>query len=321
MHTKAEIESFLHDAGWGDASIHYLAADFSSRRYLRLTRTAGASADTCILMASQKNQKTEEFVQIAALLRRLGLAAPDIYASDVVRGLVLMEDFGDQPVGKNLDAGAAREPYDRRAAETLAKVHGSFQQPMLGALKSPLYNAALLTDQATLFLDHYFPSVFHRQAGARERSVFVEAWHSVLSPLDALPRSLVLRDFMPDNMMDLPAPVMGQSCGLLDFQDAGIGCIAYDLASWCEDVRRDGGLERLESVVSSYHALNPVVSLPDLITAARIFAAQRHTRILGILVKLGRDEMIPRVWRTVQFLLRDDALAPVRRWFLACRPQ
>ncbi|MDD2325567.1 MAG: phosphotransferase [Alphaproteobacteria bacterium] len=319
MHTKAEIQSFLSDNGWEQAKAHYLAADFSSRRFLRLTRETGAPA-TCILMASQKDQKTEEFVQIAALLRRLGLASPEIYASDVVRGLVLMEDFGDAPVGKMLDAGAVRDVYDTYAVDVLAKLHQGFQQAMLGALKSPFYNAALLTDQATLFLDYYFPSVFHRPATARERSGFVEAWHGVLSPLDALPRSLVLRDFMPDNTMELPSPILGQPVGLLDFQDAGIGCIAYDLASWCEEVRREDGLSRLEAVVTAYHAKNPAVPLPDLLAAARVYAAQRHTRILGLLVKLERDAMIPRVWKTLQLLLKEEALAPVRRWFLACRP-
>lgn len=319
MQTEAEIQSFLKDAGWDRAEKQELAGDFSSRRFCRLLRE-GRAPQSAVLMCCDPDQKTESFVQVAALLRRLGVYPPEIYASDIVRDMVLMQDFGDRTVGKALDEGEDRAPYDAAAARLLGAIHKNFRQPMLGALKSPLFNAALFCDQVALFLDHYYPRVFHRQATAVERSRFVEAWHEVLAPLDALPRSLLLRDFMPDNLMVLPEPepVHNWSVGVLDFQDAGIGCVAYDIASWCETVRRDGGIDRMEDFVALYHAKNPDVDRDTLLRAARIYGAQRHTRILGLLAKLDRTTMIPRVWKAVQGLLKHSELAPVRRWFASC---
>ncbi|MDD3181962.1 MAG: phosphotransferase [Alphaproteobacteria bacterium] len=317
MQTEAEVQSFLRDAGWGGANRQELVSDFSTRRFCRLTRQDILPAST-ILMCCESDQKTDAFVHMAVLLRRMGIAVPEIYASDLMRDLVLMQDFGDVTVGKALDKGQTRDVFDREAARVLAKIHQNFKQSMLGAFKSPLFNSALLCDQVALFLEYYYPRVFHRQASPRERSHFVEAWHSVLSPLDALPRSLLLRDFMPDNMMVLPAPLMGSSVGLLDFQDAGIGSIAYDLASWCENIRRDGGIGSMESFVATYHALNPTVDKDALLSAVHIYAAQRHTRVLGILVKIDRMPMIPLVWKTLQGLLKYNELAPVRRWFASC---
>ncbi|HAX92104.1 MAG TPA: hypothetical protein DCY07_07875 [Rhodospirillaceae bacterium] len=320
MQTEAEIESFLRDAHWGGVPREPLASGYSSRLFYRLHRTEG-NPRTAILMRANPDQKTEAFVNLAALLRRIDLPAPTIYASDLVRDLVLMEDFGDNPVGQLLDQGRDPAPFDEDAAAFLATLHKRFQQSMLGgAYKTPLYNAALLTDQTTLFLDHYYPRLFRRAATARERGGFVQAWQSVLSPLDTLPRSLLLRDFMPDNMMALSAPVLGHPMGVIDFQDAGIGCVAYDIASWCEEVRRDGGLARLPQFVATYNAQNPAIDEKVLLNATRVYAAQRHTRILGLLVKLDRTEHLPRVWRTVQALLREEALAPVRRWFTSCPP-
>jgi len=319
MQTEAEVQSFLYDAGWADARREKIVADFSTRAFERLSRQ-GEAPVRAILMRADPDQKTEAFVQVAALLRRIALAVPLVYASDLVRDLVLMEDFGSDKVATRLDAGQDRTPFDKMAAQALAKLHKEFAQPMLGAFKAPLYNAALFTDQATLFLDHYFPQLFRRPATARERSNYVEGWHGILSPLDSLPRTLVLRDFMPDNAMVLSAPLMGQSLGLLDFQDAGIGCIAYDIASWCEEVRRDGGLDHLAAFVAFYHEQNPVVDQDRLLSAARIYAAQRHIRILGLLVKLNRQEFIPRVWRALQVLVKDPALTPVRHWFSSCKP-
>ncbi len=316
--TEAEVQSFLKDSGWEKHTSTALPADFSTRIFARLThQETGQSA---ILMKAEQDQRTEPFVHLSNLLRRLDIAAPEIYASDIVRGLVLMEDFGPSNVGQLLDAGKDRHLYDECAAKVLAKLHKNFRQDMLGAFKTSLYNAALFSDQVTLFLDYYYPRIFHRQATARERSGFVSAWHEVLSPLDALPRSLLLRDFMPDNMMALPNPVLGHSVGLVDFQDAGIGPVAYDLASWCEDVRRDGGIDRLPEFVKMYHDFNPECDLDVLLNATKVYAAQRHTRILGILVKLDRTDHLPRVWGALQILLKDKSLEPVRHWFLSCPP-
>ena len=319
MQTEAEVQSFLKDAGWAGAQNEPLASDFSARLFSRLSRD-GAEPRSAVLMRAQADSNTDAFVHMCPLLRRLGVAAPDLYASDIVRDLVLMQDFGNLTVGRALDQGEDRDHYDEQAAAVLAKIHKSFDQRMLGALKSPLYNAALFADQATMFLDFYYPRVFKRQPTARERSNFVEAWHGVLSPLDSLPRSLVLRDYMPDNMMVLPEPVLGWPVGLLDFQDAGLGPVAYDIASWCESVRRDGGVERLNDFVMIYHKRNTAVDVDTLLRAAHIFSAQRHTRILGKLVELDRTAMVPRVWKALQTLLKYPELSPVRHWFASCQP-
>jgi len=316
--TESEIKSFLKDSGWADASCHVLTSGFSPRTFARLTQKE--TKKTAILMRSDKDQRTEAFVHLSNLLRRIGLATPEIYYSDIVRDLVLMEDFGDNNVGCLIGDGNDRNVFDDQAVKILSVLHKDFRQDMLGAFKTSLYNAALFSDQVTLFLDYYYPKIFHRLPTARERSGFVSAWHDVLSPLDNLPRSLLLRDFMPDNMMSLSSPVLNQNVGLVDFQDAGIGPIAYDLASWCEDVRRDGGIESLPSFVEKYHKLNPTVELDELLNATKIYSAQRHARILGILVKLNKTEYIPRVWKVLQELLKEKSLEPVRNWFLSCPP-
>lgn len=318
MKNEELANDFLFVHGWGNAQRSRIAADFSSRVFERVVARE-PKKQTAILMHDGDPHKVEDFVHISSLLRRLKIAAPEIYASDIRLGFVLMEDFGDRPAGRALDAGAFRDEIDDHAARTLAKLHTGFAEPMLGAFRVPLYNATLFAEQAGCFLDYYFPYVFKRQASARERSAFFEAWHGLLSPLDtALPRSLVLRDYMPENMMLLEEPVFGEKAGIIDFQDAGIGSVAYDIASWCEEVRRDGGLSRLEGFISLYCNYNPALSPEKILPAARIYAAQRHVRILGRLVKLDKTAYIPRVWRALQGLLKDPSLAPMRGWFSQC---
>lgn len=305
-----EIAAFLDLHGWGEAAPQAFTADFSPRRYARLVKESGKTA---ILMDADEEQKTPAFVALARTLRQTGLQAPEIYAAEANRGLVLMEDFGTRNVGSLLDAGEEALPFFLRAAEVLAALHNSFSGKGL-----PVFDTALLTSQVGLFLTGYLPVALEREASPEEQAEFTAAWHVVLRPLENLPQSLLLRDFMPDNLMELPTGALG----LLDFQDAGIGPVAYDLASLCEEVRRDGGFAFLKPVIAHYRkaAQNPP-SEGDLVRACTVLSAQRHMRILGILAQLavqkGRREkltLMPRVKTHLIALLREPCLMPVRIW-------
>jgi aminoglycoside/choline kinase family phosphotransferase len=225
-----------------------------------------------------------------------------------------MEDFGPTTIGSLLDQGQDRAPFDHEAAALLTCLHERFETDHLGNLDIPLYDAACFAEQAAFYVDHALPVQRGVAISANERAAFVSAWQAVLAPLDAMPRTLLLRDFMPDNLMALPAPVLGQRVGLIDYQDAGLGPAAYDLASWCEAVRRDGGLERLSFVIGAYGAKTDKADKEILYESARLLSAQRHMRILGRLVPLKRPHLAARVAGTLRTLCESPALAPLSPW-------
>ncbi|MDE2029849.1 MAG: phosphotransferase [Alphaproteobacteria bacterium] len=310
-----EIAGFLERHGWGNADAQALPGDFSPRRYAWLAKPGGGTA---ILMDADIGQKTPAFVALAGILRAHGLDAPEIYAAEAARGLVLMQDFGNRTVGAAIDAGEDAEPYLLRAADGLAKLHGSFAPADVTGLDLPLFDAALFAQQAELFLDAWLPFAKKRDATENERADFRDTWLAVLRPFDKMPRSLLLRDFMPDNLMDVPDGRLG----VLDFQDAGIGPVAYDIASLCEEVRRDGMFARLPVVIGHYieQAQSPVAQ-NDLLRACTVFSAQRHTRILGIVAQLAlrqgrRDKLayVPRIQNHLRRVMAEPCLAPVRAW-------
>lgn len=309
--------AFIEVAGWKDARVVALAADFSTRRFYRLTRDVGGPK-TAILMQASADQKTAEFIYIAGLLRGAGLSAPEVYAAEPYNGFVLMEDFGDTTFGKLLDERCEALPLYRRAVEVLTKIRGSGFEVRDSGL--PVFTVDAFVDQAGLFLDFYFPRVMKRDATEDEREGFRAAWREALKIVEAMPQTLMLRDYMPDNLMDLTGRNGARSVGLLDFQDGGIGPLAYDLASLCECVRRDVPVSLLDDMVAHYHQQNPVVSLGDLRRACFVLSAQRHMRVLGIVARLaqtGRSEKlayVPRMSGYLRELLRCDELAHVRSW-------
>ncbi len=317
-----EIAGFLARCGWAEARLTAIPADFSPRRYARLEKDSGVRA---ILMDADEGQKTDAFVAVDGLLRGAGFSAPEIYAAEPSRGFVLMEDFGDRNIGRLIDGVEDARPYLKRGVEVLARLHEAFTRmehaASLAANGLPLYDAERFAAQAELFLDAYIPFAARREVTGSERDDFRAAWRQALDGIDVLPKSLMLRDFMPDNLMDLPGREGVKGTGLLDFQDAGIGPIAYDLASLCEEARRDGG-GLLDEMVGYYCEIaSPAVPKDTLLSAARTLSLQRHMRILGILARLagqGRREkidLIPRVERWVTRLVWDDArFKPLQTW-------
>jgi aminoglycoside/choline kinase family phosphotransferase len=310
-----ELAAFLDQAGWGDAQAEPVSAGFSSRRYARLHRSDGRTA---ILMDADANQKTQEFVMIAALLRGLKINAPEIFDADVEHGLVLMEDFGGRHVGDLIDAGAPKEQFYFRATDILVSLHRDLHLETVTSLALPSYAPSVLAVQAGFFLDAYFPYVMKREAAEEERDAFAAAWKAVMHPLEGMQKVLVLRDFMANNLMDLP----NGAIGVLDFQDAGLGCAAYDIASLCEETRRDGGGAMMSDIVSYYLSKqsNPLPH-KELLRACVIMSAQRHTRFMNTIVLMAtrkgyREALnyLPRIRRHLKNILQDPYLLPVRRW-------
>ena len=321
MNARAvEILGFLAQTGWDRARQMPLQADFSTRRFARLEKDDHSRH--AILMDADPGQKTEQFVIIASLLRKLDISAPEIYAADAPRGLVLMEDFGDRNFGRMIDAGENAEPFYRRAADVLVRLHKSFDPASAQGPELPVFDARLFTAQAELFLEAYFVLARERAATTEETESFRAAWMQALKPVDDMPRALMLRDFMPDNLMDLSGRKEWRAAGILDFQDGGLGPVSYDLASLCETARRDIGMNRLDDMIDYYHAqAAPKLSRPELRSSCRILSAQRHVRILGIVARRAlstgqRDKLAyaPRIWKYLDELLKDETLKPVRMW-------
>lgn len=323
-HRGLAIAGFLAQQGWDHAVPTPLAADFSSRRYARLVKEDQQSA---ILMDADEDQKTVSFVHIAKVLEALDISAPRIFAADPIQGLVLMEDFGNHNMGQFIDAGADATGLLKRAVDVLVHLHRTFTPDLLQDVDVPLFNQELFLLQVSLFLDSYVPFYQLHDVTAEVRQAFLAAWQQALVAVEPMPKSLLLRDYMADNLMDLAERPAWRSVGVLDFQDAGIGPVAYDLASLAEKVRRDDTDGRLDELVSYYYAhMNPSYALDDLRAACYVLSALRHTRILGLLMHMthrGRPEkqaFIPRVRGALAAQLRHDVLKPVAAWFKEYSP-
>jgi aminoglycoside/choline kinase family phosphotransferase len=312
----AGLDEFLEEAGWGGARVEPLPGDASFRRYFRVRK---GDSNAMLMDAPPPHEDPGPFLHVGKWLCAHGLRAPAIYAEQPERGLVLIEDFGDDRMRDWLDANPkAEEPTYARAIDALVELHKRPAGPF-----EP-YDMAVYQREAGLFVEWYCPAMQLDVDATGYRA----AWDSALAPM--LPRQepgvTVLRDYHAENIMLLA----DGDQGLIDFQDALVGHPAYDLVSLLQDARRDVAPELERRMLDRYLAqVDAGSEYGEVFRAdyARL-GAQRNAKIVGIFARLWlRDgkprylPMIPRVWAAMERDLAHPALAPVAEWFAVNIPQ
>ena len=174
----------------------------------------------------------------------------------------------------------------------------------------PRYDAARFIAQLEPVLEN-----FSYADPAAARAAWQTAWQRALAPIAALPQALLLRDFMPDNLMAIPSWPDGQDVGLLDFELAGIGPVAYDLASLLEEVRRDLSAPLREQIITAYLAEWPELDPATFRRAVELLGVQRHARIFARLKTMTKPDFYIRCCGALRDLLQTPGAAPVRPWF------
>jgi N-acetylmuramate 1-kinase len=316
MIPHADAPAFLAAHGWDGAEILPLAGDASFRRYFRVRR-GGASA--VLMDAPPEHEDVGPFLTVAGHLLDRGFSPPRPLAIDRGRGLLLLEDFGDDRVGPLLQREPGRErPIYESAVDILARLAA-----MPAPADLPPYDDEAMAREVLLFTSWYAPALGIGVDEEAYLAAWRTAWADVLAIVETNP-VLVLRDYHADNLMVLPDR---HDLGLLDFQDALAGHPAYDLVSLLQDARREVAPALEEAMIDRY-AQAASVADRDLFRAHyEVLGAQRNTKILGIFTRLWRRDgkpdylaLQPRVWSYFERNLAHPALAPVRAWFDACVP-
>jgi aminoglycoside/choline kinase family phosphotransferase len=310
------MSAFLARAGW-DVKPRLLAGDASFRKYYRVER----GGQRVVLMdAPPPMENVRPFLNIARHLTRLGLSAPRILAEDPDQGLLLLEDLGDDTYARKLAAGADETALYALAVDLLVELHKRFD--VAAASDVPRFDTTRALREVNLLLDWYWPAIKGAPASADLRQSYEAAWRAALSALWSAPDSIALFDFHIDNLMLLAGRDGVAACGLLDFQDAVIAPIAFDLVSLLEDVRRDVPPGLVAAMRERYVAAFPKLDRAAFDRSYSAIGAQRNTRIVGVFTRLlVRDgkprylQFMPRVWRLLEGDLEHPAMAPVRQWF------
>jgi len=310
------IAAFLAACGWADAQRLPLAGDASFRRYCRLAR---GGTTTMLMDAPPPQEDVRPYIAVAKHLRALDFSAPAILAADESAGLLLIEDFGDGTFTRRLARGDDEPALYALAVDVLIALHRRFEPAHAAWL--PPYDDTRLLNEAALLVDWYLPAITGQPTPSALRADYLALWRALFPVARAVPTSLVLRDYHVDNLMRLAGHDGLAACGLLDFQDAVLGPVTYDLVSLVEDSRRDIAPDLVAAMRARYRDAFPALDRAAFDASLAVLGAQRHCKVIGIFTRLCRRDgkprylaHIPRLWRLLDGNLRHPALAPMKEW-------
>ncbi len=257
------------------------SADASFRRYLRITGRAGSFI---VMDAPPPLEDVRPYVEVAALIAAAGLNAPRVLESDAERGFLLLTDLGQRSYLDALQAASPREA-DRLMRDAIAALVRWQQQVPADAL--PLFDEALLRRELDWFPQWCVAREFGITWGDAERSVWERASRLLVEHALAQPQLSVHADWMPRNLM-----VCEPNPGILDFQDAVRGPIAYDIASLLRDAFISWDEEREIDWAIRWWQQARRAGLPvadDFATqwqAIEWIGLQRHLKVIGVFCRL-----------------------------------
>ncbi len=272
-------------------------------------------------------ERVDAFVAVDRGLRALGLSAPAILASDLVNGLLLIEDLGNEGV---LQEGRPVPERYEEAVRALAAIHARELPTILPVAEGrehviPDFDVEAMAIETELLLDWYVPHVAKRSLSNTARADFGRVWKPLLRRMAEGPRTWALRDYHSPNLIWLPGREGLARVGIIDFQDAVLGPPAYDVVSLGQDARVDVAPELELRLIGAYararKAYDPAFDLAAFAEAYAIMGAQRNTKILGIFARLDKRDgkpaylrHLPRIEAYLARNLAHPALAEVAAW-------
>ena len=281
------------------------SSDASFRRYFRVNTS---EQQFIVMDAPPTKENVEPFIRIAKLLAQSQVNVPTIFQQNLTDGFLLLEDFGSQCFLDQLNEATAAGLY-QSAFDSLFKLQT--QTPVQNA-GLPGYDEALLHRELAIFDEWFLGQLLDIPTPAA-------VWGQVRALLTASaleqPRTCVHRDYHSRNLMVLD----NDSPGVIDFQDAVIGPITYDLVSLLRDCYIAWPERQVEQWQLMYFERLQQVGLVNCSPAQfkrwfDLMGLQRHLKAIGIFSRLhlrdGKSNYLNDIPRTLNYVTTVCATYP-----------
>ncbi|MEO7917327.1 MAG: phosphotransferase [Dokdonella sp.] len=287
------------------------SVDASFRSYWRSTGKQGCHV---VMDAPPEHENIAPWLGVAARLDRAGVHVPHVVASDASQGFVLMEDLGNRTYLPELDDASVDALYGD-ALDALLKM-----QTTADAEGLPAYDRDRLIIEMRLLPTWFLERHLGASLDPATNAVIEQAFDWLASVAAEQPTVFVHRDYHSRNLLitDRGNP------GVIDFQDAVLGPLTYDLVSLLRDCYIEWEDARVEGWVEGYRQRALAERLIDASVDANQFrrwfdliGIQRHIKVLGIFCRLwyrdGKSQYLgdlTLVWRyTIRIARRYPELA------------
>lgn len=263
-----------------DYGLAPIQGDASFRQYYRLTHK---NLSYIVMDAPPALEACQPFVAIAKVLNNLTLKVPEVISADIQQGFLLLTDFGNNLLLKVATPENFYQLYQNACGSlatllTCNKVDGH---------NVPYFDQKFMRNELALAQEWFLQK--HLQIDLSSHQEELNAFFDFLcASAVSQPQVFMHRDFQTANLMVLE----NNKIGILDFQDAMIGPITYDLVSLLKDCYLMWPEKLITQLALDYKKqVYPQVSDKEFIRWFDLMGLQRHIKALMIFArKFHRDQ-------------------------------
>lgn len=284
--------------------------DASFRRYYRLVF---ANEHYIVMDAPPEKENCLPFIDVAKRFLAAGLNVPQIIAQDLEQGFLLLSDLGDDlylPQLKNTPEQA--DVLYESAMSALITLQQKTDKTGL-----PLYDETLLQREMSLFPDWLLEKHISLSLSETDKNSLTHCFSTLTESALAQPQVLVHRDYHSRNLLTHK----DNSPAILDFQDAVIGGITYDLVSLLRDCYISWPAEQITLWTTFYfkraqaeNLLPATTSYTEFMRWFDLMGLQRHIKVAGIFARLyhrdGKAGYLADIPQTLHYIIDVSAKYP-----------
>ena len=290
------------------------SSDASFRRYFRFN----VFGESYVVMdAPPDKEDCGPFIKIGRQFYELGLNVPKIIETDTDQGFLLLSDLGSDVYLTHLNDKTVERLYGDALGALAVLQAGTFVDKAF----LPDYDRELLLNEMELFREWYLNKhlglTLSKDQHAGLDEVFAKLAESALSQ----PQVWVHRDYHSRNLMVTEV----NNPGILDFQDAVLGPVTYDLVSLLRDCYIRWPESRVADWAMGYFRLARQTGIPvgedeeQFMRWFDLMGAQRHLKASGIFARLnhrdGKSAYLNDIPRTLGYIIevgrRHESLKPL----------
>ena len=288
-----KLEQWLEQIGC-EGELEPVAADASFRKYYRLKSTMHSGI---VMDASAQKESVAPFIDIEHRLYEAGVRVAKINTYNLEEGFVFMEDLGNIHLADVIEDDM--ELYYSKAIESLIKMQNVETEGLL------LYDAEFLRFEMDLMQEWYLEKHLGLSLDETQLGTISSALETITSEVLSQPQGVfVHRDYHSRNLM------FGCTDNLvvIDFQDARVGAVTYDLVSLLRDVYIELHPRDVKRMALHFRDIKGLdVDDETFMRWFDFMGIQRHIKILGIFARLairdGKEGYINDIPLTLKYIL------------------
>tara|TARA_Y100000590_G_scaffold21381_1_gene24812 strand:- start:12505 stop:13473 length:969 start_codon:yes stop_codon:yes gene_type:complete len=282
-----------------------IVEDASFRKFYRLI--LNKNKRIIIFAEKEKYKNLIAYTAVNKFLRQNYILSPKLYSYNLEKGIIVIEDFGDQSFYKILLNQKKKLNTYVKLVDLLLKIQKIKVKSKINNIigKSHViekYSVNNLHRESDLFFDWYLPLLFKKKKVLKIKKRVRKILSKIYKSLNFPNIHFVHRDFHVQNLMKVKKKI-----GVIDNQDAIIGNPAYDLVSLVDDVRIKTS-KKLKKQIYEYYLKKTSktyrIQSDKFLHDFNVLSIQRNMKIIGIFSRLFiRDKkkrymkLIPYTWK------------------------